>query len=219
MTTPDKKEKNIFKILWNLYWNKNPMAIKYKVGILVALVVIIVLVGTFALGGFGERTDKLNKVTDLGLKNIGELATQAGYFTSVQTISNARELWGVEIPLTRNKFIYSYDGTIKAGIDFEAVKIDVDEKAKKVTVTLPEAKILSTAIDENSFEIFDESNNIFNPIGLNDMNKGLLELKKAAEQKALKNGILENARTNAKLLIKGFLIGVLNSDEYTFVFK
>lgn len=57
------------------------------------------LVSTLAFGIRAVRSAK-SKVSAFGLKNIGELATQAGYFTSVQVLKDVKQLWGMDIPLT-----------------------------------------------------------------------------------------------------------------------
>lgn len=182
------------------------------------IIVALLLSGTLYLG-ITRVTKHESKITALGLRNIGELSTQAGYFTSVQLISGSRQVFGVDIPLTQSKFIFSYDGVIKAGVDFESVEFDVDENNYIITVQLPQAKIHSVEIDESSFEIFDETNNIFNPLGLKDVNTSLAELKDKAKEKAIANGLLENARSNAEMLIRGFLSGTFDAQKYTIVFK
>lgn len=185
--------------------------------ILVVLFVIIALnIVTF---GITSASIFKSKTVQFGLKDIGELATQAGYFTSVQSISGSRQILGVDIPLTQNKFVYSYDGVIKAGLDFGLIKVSVDDAAKTIKVNLPEIEILSTEIDEQSFEIFDQENNIFNPLKLGDMNISIIELKKEIREKAISNGLLINARTNAEMLIKGFLAGSNNFENFSVIFE
>ena len=86
----------------------------YRPRSLLSCVVIIVLV-IAALGYFSAQgTGVFSKVTALGLLDIGELATQAGYFTTVQTIDKSRNVLGIQVPGTQSRYVYSYDGTIKA---------------------------------------------------------------------------------------------------------
>ena len=54
-----------------------------------------------------------NKLTKLGFEDIGELATQAAYCTEVNVTEGARELFGLTIPFTQSKYVYSYDVVIK----------------------------------------------------------------------------------------------------------
>lgn len=189
----------------------------------VVLIVSLVLFAMLSSGllyfGITDMLAVNSKTVNLGLKDIGELATQAGYFTSVQVIKGSRQLLGYDIPLTQNKFVFSYDGIIKAGLDFGAIELNVDDVSHQITVSLPEVRILSIEIDESSFESFDETNNIFNPLGLGDVNVSLIELKDETRENAISNGLLENARSNAEILIRGFLAGTFDLKEYSIIFE
>lgn len=180
--------------------------------------IIVIIVGALAFFSL-QKTTTVSKTTNLGLKNIGELATQAGYFTTVQTISKARDVLGVEVPGTRSNYVYSYDGTIKAGINFEEITLDVDEEKHIIHVTFPEFKILSTEIDDDSFILYNDGSNLFTSLKLEDVNQSNAELKKAAKESAIKNGILENARANAEVLVKGFLASMYDLSVYTIDFQ
>ena len=157
--------------------------------------------------------------TDLGFKNVGELSTQAGYYTNVQVIDKSQTLWGWNIPLTQSKSIFSYDGIIKAGYDFSKIQIIVDEYDRVVTVKLPEPIIFSNEIDPNSLRIFDERQSIFTPLRLDDMNDSLVLLRTESEEKAIQNGLMENTQSNAELLIKGFLSKTYDLTQYEIVFE
>ena len=151
-----------------------------------------------ALGFFGLNGTKFfSKTTALSLKDIGELATQAGYFTSVQTINKSRNVLGVEIPGTQSSYIYSYDGTIKAGVDFEKISIEVDDLRRVIRITFPEFKILSTEIDDDSFVLYNDGANLFTSLKVQDVSKGNAALKQNARETAIRNGILKNARSKA----------------------
>ena len=181
-----------------------------------ALVIILVLV---IFGGIGTVKTITSRTLKLGLENIGELATQVGYYTNVQVISSSREVFGIDVPFTQNKYVFSYDGIVKAGIDFEQVKVDVNELQKRITVSMPEVRVLSNEIDEESLEVYDETKNIFNPLKLDDVNLSLIELKQQSEATSIENGLLENARDNAELLIRGFLEGSFDLQKYEIVFE
>ena len=66
-----------------------------------------------------------------------------------------------------------------------------------VTVTLPEAEILSHEIDEDSVEVFDEKTSIFNPFTVEDFTAFQADQKAAMEERALSSGLLEEARAKA----------------------
>lgn len=194
---------------------KNPFL---KNALIVLILMLMSAIGTFVALSYSGITVS-SKTTSFGLKNIGELATQAGYFTNVQMISSDREIMGVPIPFTQNKYIFSYDGVIKAGIDFSQIELVVDETEHIITVRLPEAIILSSEIDENSIRVYDETKNIFNPLKLDDFNMSLKALKTESQENAIANGLLDNATANAKLLITGFLSGMYDMQVYTIVFE
>ena len=185
-----------------------------------AIVVVLLLVagGSSAITGMMVRTNTSSRTTQFGLRNIGELATQSGYYTNVQVIDKWQELWGMQVPFTQSKYVFSYDGVIRAGLDFSAIDVQVDEAAGEIRVTLPEIQILSNEIDPNSLEIYDERNNIFTPLNLDAMNNSLLDLREESQQTAVGNGLLEQAAENAKLLITGFLSGMYDLQRYSIVY-
>ena len=183
-------------------------------GFCALLFLVLAVLGFFSLQ---QRTIE-SRTTAFGLKNIGELSTQAGYFTTVQSITKCREVLGVEVPGTKSSYVYSYDGTIKAGIDFEDIQLEVDERNHVIRVQFPEFRILSTEIDDDSFVLYSDGNNLFTSLKLEDVNQSNAELKKTARETAIKNGILENARTNAELLVRGFLAGTVDLTVYTVEF-
>ena len=112
-------------------------------------VLLLVIIGIGIISNQNARY--FSKPTSLGLKDIGELATQAGYFTTVQTINKSRDVLGWEVPGTQSNYIYSYDGTIKAGIDFQDINMEVDEVNHIIKITFPEFRILSTEIQDDKY--------------------------------------------------------------------
>ena len=160
-----------------------------------------------------------SRAVDFGLRDIGELATQEGFFTSVQSIQKDRNVFGVTVPGTNSKYIFSYDGVVKAGLNFDEIEFDVDEDSKAVRVVMPEARILNVTVDENSLVIYNETKNVFSPLKVTDLNRSMIEMKKEITEKAIHNGILKSARSNAEVLIRGFLINTFPADTYTMTFE
>lgn len=198
-----KSEKKAFRFHWRL-----------------TLLIVLLIAALLAVGYFLSMRNQsyTSRTVEFGLKNIGELATQAGYFTNVQTISDSREIFGITIPFTQKRYVYSYDGVVKAGVNFEQTSVTLDEASKVITVTLPRAEILSITVDEESFQVYDESKNIFNTLKIGDHNQAMLAMKQEITGKATANGILTNAESNAELLITGFLRGTFPEDTYTIEF-
>ena len=128
------------------------------------VVIVLAVVLVIALGAIGLRSviTSESKTTKIGFENIGELATQSAYCTEVNVTDDWRKLFGIKIPFTQSKYIYSYDFVIKAGYDFKDIKWS--EKGDKIEVTLPEVKVLSNEIDLDSFKVYHEEESIFSPI-------------------------------------------------------
>ena len=188
-----------------------------KSAFVVCLAVIIVLAG-LNIGQLLSKSESISTsdTVTLGLRDLGELATQAAFYTNVQVSSSTRKLFNVNIPLTTNKYIYSYDGVIKAGIDFTKVDYEVDHDSLTIHVTIPEPKILGNEIDESSFRIYDQTSNIFNPLSITTLNNGLVKLKEESQKTAIDNGLLTAAEDNAMTLISSIFESVY--PKYTVIF-
>lgn len=180
-------------------------------------IVAVVALGVIAGLYFGKSSTKYDgTTTELGFKDIGELATQSAYATEVQTIDKeAIKLWKVKIPFTQSNYVYSYNVNIKAGYEFGDIEWDVDDTNKVITIHMPETKILSTEIDHDSFKIYTESDGIGQKITMNEINESDKELIKRAQKDAIENGLYENAQENAKTIINNMVYQHFDSNEYT----
>ena len=166
-----------------------------------------------------EETVVLETVQD-ALKAMGELTTEEYAFTEVITYSNLKKFLGIDLPWTETSYIASYDGVIRAGIDFAAVKVASEQLDAGVhlTVTLPKSKIQSTEIDPDSFILYSEKTGLGNPLSASDFNQSLTELEHDAQKHAVDKGVLTRADEQAKLLIERFIQSVLVEDTYTLDF-
>jgi hypothetical protein len=180
---------------------------------------LALLIAIVAAIGVGVRVINVSesKTTKIGFEDIGEMATQSAYCTEVNVTEDAKELYGMRIPFTQSKYIYSYDIVIKAGYDFN--KIEWKEKNKTIEVKLPEAKVLSNELDMDSFKVYHEKESIFSKITLEENNDAVKKMKLNAQENAIANGLLENARSNAETMLTGFFADEYDLDEYKIVFK
>ena len=146
------------------------------------------------------------------LTEIRELATVTYTYTNMAQFESSNDFYGVKVPFTTKSFILTYDGTIKAGVDLDGAEVNVSGTA--VTITLPEARILSHGIDEDSVEVFDEKTSIFNPFTVEDFTSFQADQKAAMEERALSRGLLEEARRKAVSSVEQLLSAAL-PDPYT----
>ena len=184
---------------------------KILAGAVAALIVVALVLGISK----GVTSD--NKATDLALENIGEMATQSAYCTEVNVTGDDKKIFGITIPFTQSKYVYSYDFNIKAGYDFGEIKWKVSNK--KIIVNLPEVRVLSNEIVEDSFKVFHEEESVFTPISLADHNEAVGQMKKDAEAHAVKNGLFDEAQSNAKVILKSFFYKEYDPDEYEIEFN
>ena len=195
---------------------KNTGALKYWLSMKVVKIILIIIVIALLLLGIGKFFSTKSKTTKIGFEDIGELATQVSRSTEISTIEGSRDLFGVEIPFTQSKYIFSYDVEIKAGFDFTQIEWSLNDHT--IEVKLPETQILSSALVPDSFEVYLEDESIFREITLDETNEAIQELVENAEKDAVANGLLDNARANAETILTGFFASAYDMDEYEIVF-
>ncbi len=179
------------------------------------------MVAIFFWGWFvsSDSIHAKSNMTEFGMKDIGELATQSGYFTIVNVLDDSVKLWDWNVPLTSSRYIFSYDGVAKAGVDFAEIDYSVSESKHEIEISLPQARLLNVEIDENSLEIYDEHKNIFTPLSLEDVKQSRITMIDEIKERAVANGLLEQANANAKMLIRGFISGQYDLSLYTIKFN
>ena len=133
-----------------------------------------------------------------------ELALVKYNYTGVISYKDYMKFLNMNIPLTDKYFLIKYNGYIKAGVDFSRIKVDVRGDSA-IHVSIPKPKILETSIDENSVQVYDESQNAFNPIKISDYNEAVAREKNVMVKDAVKGGIYTQATEQAKLTIRSLL--------------
>ena len=195
----------------------NPPHIVHNLKNIVLIALVVVLAITVVGLGFKVSQTTESKTTKLGFEDIGEFATQSAYCTEVSATANARKLFGHNLPFTQSNIVFSYDVVIKAGYDFSAITWDVHDTT--ITVKLPEVKVLSCEVKEDSFKKYVEDESIFTPFTLDDNNNAMKALKETAQTDAIANGLYENARSNAETMLTTFFSSASDMDQYTIEFQ
>ena len=168
-----------------------------------------------------EKKDKvvISASTDTiqdGLANMGVLITQEYYFTQVEKYTKEKTF--LKFITSSSEFMYSYDGAVMAGIDFEKIEIKTDEDRKIITVDMPDSEIQAVTIDKNTFKIYSEKDSLWNPLKLEDYSISLVEFEDAAKEKAIASGILGRSDEQARNLVREFISSLPNTGEYTISF-
>ena len=172
-----------------------------------------------------KNAQELTKQIDISILNeeihdIGELATIEYFYTDAASYSDSKEIGDVTIPFTQKSYVIKWDGTIKAGVEVNEIKAVLKESSKQLVIQMPTATILSHELDENSYKVLEEKNNIFNPIKLEDRFNTDIEAKAKMEQHAIENGLLDKALDNAKVIIENLVYtDVVKDAGYTIEFE
>lgn len=190
---------------------------KYFVQIL-KYITILVCVGIFTYIFLLRQSESPKIATqeiEASLEDIGELATSE-YRYKISQVSEKpnKKVLGFNLPFTDSKVLYSYEGVIKAGLQFESIKFTVNEAKKTIYVELPDTQILSQEVFPDSLLVYDASYSPFNNFTFEDMNLSLKDLKERAQEDAIKNGLLEAAHDNAINILNSTLSRFYDQKEY-----
>ena len=123
------------------------------------------------------------------------------------------------MPFSDIKFVAMYDGYITAGIDLKEVKFDVNEAAKTITVSMPKSKIFDHNIPQETINVVEVKNNLFNSVSFDDYNRFISGEKEVMEETAIGKGILEEADKEARQVLDAFLKTIPGIDRYKIVFQ
>lgn len=179
----------------------------FGVALCAAVGVVCFFAGRAGGGAIRQSVELDAVVLENQLSEISELASVSWSYTNMAQFESSNEFYGMTLPFTTKKFILTYDGEIKVGVNLQKAVVDVS--GTEVTVHLPDAEILSHEIDEDSVEVFDEKTSIFNPFTVEDFTAFQADQKTAMEKKALAKGLLKEGRekavSSAKLLLEAAL--------------
>ena len=145
-----------------------------------------------------DSTAVLNRVVP-----IQELALIKFNYTGVIGYKDFLKVLKINVPLTEKSFLLKYNGYIKAGVDFENLKVEVS--GKDVYISLPKARILDTMIDEKSIRVYNESMNAFNPLTIADYNRAIMKEKDTMVNDAISQGILKEATKQAEIVLTSIM--------------
>lgn len=162
-----------------------------------------------------EHIEITNVHIEEKLTQISELATMSFEYTNQKSVDNTRQILGVDIIGTTNNVDIIYSGVIKVGYDVYEISYSVDEKRKLLKFTLPEAKVLDNYIVLDTMKCDDE-NNIFNPIGSEDIIGYFAEIQEEELAIAIDKGIFVEAEEQLKSIIRNYF-AEFNEYEVLFV--
>jgi hypothetical protein len=94
-------------------------------------------------------------------------------------------------------------GKVSAGINLRAANVQLDSGARRITITLPPAQVLS--IDVTNVTTYDESAGLLNPFTTDDRDEIQRRIRAQLTVTARQSGILDHADRAAAQAIRDFV--------------
>lgn len=170
-----------------------------KVKIIIGIIIILIIT-LFVAFGINRNPD----VDTVFLKNV--LTKSSELTTAKLKITGLSEYHDEGIYIfNRSDFTMCFTATIRAGINFENVKIDSDPIQKKIFIEIPNAEIFDAKVDPNDLRFYGTGFALFNVNEKEDLAKALSLAEEDAKKEASNTGILELANQQSETLIRGIL--------------
>ena len=158
--------------------------------------------------GAGNRVTTISESTLEKVLEIEDLSTLEYTYNAVAeayTDDNKAKL----------KYHVAYEGVVDVGINFSDISVSVDDKAKSITVTVPEAEVQSCRVDAGTLEyIFEKDKYETETVAQEAYHVALEDLESRVQEE---DTMLEMARDNAISAVEGLISPWVEQldDEYT----
>ena len=161
-----------------------------------------------------DGTVSVNTVKHI-IEPASELVTGKYYYTNAVSDEDVISIGGLNLPGTKNKYVFTYDGTLSAGYDLSEATVDVDNDSKTISISLPEIKILSSEVNEESFEIKYKSSSVFNDSDLERNSETRAACEDRMRKKAMNDEkFVKLTKDNAEMVLKAFLTSSGDTKKY-----
>lgn len=192
-------------------------------GILITIILIFV---AFAAGSFYKVNSGSNNSSDnvtvtttveLTFDDIAELATEEYHITNVgQYTSDYLKAFGLNIPFTQKRFMLKYKAVVKAGIkDISGISYYRKDEAQKYVIVCPDVTVFEEpAIYQDSIEVYDEKDGLFNKVSISDMADFEAGEESKVREIAINDGLIQKAENRAKNLLIEHAKAILSQTEY-----
>lgn len=174
-----------------------------KTKIIIILIIFVVL--SLFLSSFFSSSKKIKFSAESSLEKVvdmNNLETVTYTYNAIARQCKKTNCSSESTDIDDYKYFVSYEGTVTAGIDFKQVKIDVDKKAKKLIIDLPEPIITGHNVDISKLkfifkgEKYNEASELENAFKL---------CKRDLENRTTEDDlILKTAKDNSISVLKGF---------------
>ena len=182
----------------NLFKKFSIMSKAKKITIIVIMVLMLFCIFTTVKTYFPKRITSSYIMKEI--KASSELTTAKITYTGFHKYEDDGVIF-----LNKGDFTMVYEAVIRTGIDLDKVDIKVNNLTKKVTLKIPEARVLDINIDEESIEFYDTKFSLFNYDAKTDVTKAMTDAKKDLEQKVVDKIDMDFANQQSEILIRGLV--------------
>lgn len=200
MEETEKKEKKPKD--WKKIFNKAANSAKTmgKIKISLGVIFAVILVGAIIIVPMvTKKPEKQITVTTSTLEKVVKTSTLSTYETIYNGVTAVHN---PEKPERINYYV-SYEATVKAGLDFNAIQFSKDDEARVVTVSLPPLTLQNPEIDieKTDYIIINKKMNK-DAITVDGYKAAIEDVRNEATKK---DAIYTYAKDNAEKLIEGLL--------------
>lgn len=200
---------------------KKKLRLKRCLILLAILLVALVIVGVYIKIHIDKKNSKPQIVSKSTLEkviSVSDLSTFEAIYNGVAIVNNEEEPEEID-------YYVSYEAKVKAGIDFEKVNVEVNEKEteegseKTIVVTLPKVKITDVNVDIASLDyIFLNKKANTETVSAQAYKKCIEDVTKESESTP---AIYEFAQQNAKNIVEALINPFVKQldDTYKLVIK
>lgn len=143
------------------------------------------------------------------------------FYTDADEYEKSSHFFGtdVKVPFTTDRTIFTYSGTISAGVDLSKMKVETDDVKKLISVELPAPEVLAHELDLRSFRSYDVRNSIFTTVDLTEYAGMQAALKDKQEAKlSVNEEFWKNLKENTKTVLNGLLTASGAAGDYTVLY-
>lgn len=167
---------------------------------------LIVAAVAAAVGGYvgikgilgPQKGGEITTISESALEKVIEISELSTVAYTYNAVAAAYAEDGTTL-----KYHVAYEGTVKAGINFEKIDIHVDEEQKQIRITIPEVEIQDYVIDPGKLDYIFEKNKYDEASVSSEAYKiSLADLQKRAGEE---EELLKLARENAIAAVEGLI--------------
>ena len=149
------------------------------------------------------------------IRHVQELVTTEYHYKNIGELKDQKDFRGIPLPFTERRILYTFKGTIKAGVNVGKIDVTVDDEAKTVTLSIPQGEIIAHEMPPGDVQPYEESVSFFSSFTMDDYARLLADRKAVIEQEFLAEDYLADAQREAGRVLETLLSSLPGMGEYT----